>query len=373
MDANTSLTGNGSTMSLPTTGALQCAVYEDSVTVRGFKAFGYSVVLIISLLGNALVIFLITKHKPLQTTMNLWILNMAVSDLLFPLVAMPFQTAQIFTGHLRWFITGSVGTALCKITLFLGDLTTAISLQSFVFIAVERFCAVKYPMKVSLIRAKLKFLIPLTWFVGVCFHTPYFFIVKLVEVGGKAYCVTSWSPVFDDKVAKRNYFLVAFVLLYAVPLILLSMFYTAIIVLLKQKKLTRTQNKHYRRLRRQQYRSVLKMFVSIVCVFFVCSTPMLVVAFLLLFRENTCLPKNLRFVFMLFAQSYPAWNPIVYFVFSENFRIGLRRLFPRRANDKRYFNESRMQPQKPSRTPTFSMSSFRSRMAYRKKSAAESV
>ena len=213
----------------------------------------------------------------MRTITNYWIKNMAVSDLIFPLVAYPYKIAQIFTGVDVWLIKGDIGLALCKITLFLGDVSTAISIQSMVFIAVERFCAVKFPLIVAALQSKMKLFIPMTWLLGSALHSPYFYTARLVSQGGKSFCSTSWAPAFNDIQAHRIYFLSVFVLLYALPLALLIFLYTTIIVQLKKSKVPTSSNekeKRQRKLRKINNSNILKMSATIVFVFFICFSPL---------------------------------------------------------------------------------------------------
>lgn len=162
-----------------------CSTSEEPTLTTLFKTAGYCVLLLLALVGNIAVIAIIYRDVKMRTTTNYWITNMAISDLIFPLLASPYRIVQIFTGNGVWLIEGNVGSALCKLTLFLGDVSTAVSIQSMVFIAIERFCAVKFPLLVASLQPKISVFIPMTWILAFALHSPYFYIARLHSRGGK--------------------------------------------------------------------------------------------------------------------------------------------------------------------------------------------
>ena len=51
----------------------------------------------------------------MQTITNYLIANMAVSDILITLLAVPRQITEIIIGPRRWLIEGVLGSVLCKV------------------------------------------------------------------------------------------------------------------------------------------------------------------------------------------------------------------------------------------------------------------
>lgn len=97
---------------------MSCILTEDPMEAKICKALAYSLLLVFSLLGNTLIIMVVCRDDKMKTTTNLLIVNMAVSDLLVPIFAMPRANVEIFYGNLRWLIDGAFGEALCKLTAF---------------------------------------------------------------------------------------------------------------------------------------------------------------------------------------------------------------------------------------------------------------
>ena len=80
----------------------------------------YSLIFLLSVCGNALVIVTLFREKKMQTITNMFLLNLAISDLLLSVLCMPFTL--VATIILRDFIFGEV---MCiAIRYFQGELST---------------------------------------------------------------------------------------------------------------------------------------------------------------------------------------------------------------------------------------------------------
>lgn len=76
----------------------------------------YSLIFLLSVLGNTLVITVLIRNKRMRTVTNIFLLSLAVSDLMLCLFCMPFN---LIPNLLKDFIFGS---AVCKTTTyFMGE------------------------------------------------------------------------------------------------------------------------------------------------------------------------------------------------------------------------------------------------------------
>ena len=131
-----------------------CDVYwYNSFPVKIFKILLYSIILLSSLVGKALIITNVRKRVELRNTVNYFIVNMVVSDFVYPLTVIPVQLTQVATSSLQWPLTGTAELIFCKLINFLGDVSITVSIQSLLWIALDRFVAVVLPMKVQLISS----------------------------------------------------------------------------------------------------------------------------------------------------------------------------------------------------------------------------
>ena len=121
-----------------------------------------------------------------------------------------------------WFFNFS----LCKLVVFVSDLSAAVSIQNLVLIAVDRFGAVILPLRSPLISSKLcPFFILATWIVAIAVNSPELFVLKLVEYQGKLVCDRYWNEVFRESSSFENYLLSYKVVFNFVPLVLITILY----------------------------------------------------------------------------------------------------------------------------------------------------
>ena len=104
-----------------------CKFLAEPIFVIICKLIFLSIILICSLVGNALIITVVSLRQELRKTINFFIVNMAVSDLIFPLVSIPFSLAGIATNSLQWPIRGLPGLISCKLSQFLKPASLTVS------------------------------------------------------------------------------------------------------------------------------------------------------------------------------------------------------------------------------------------------------
>ena len=79
-----------------------------------------------------------------EKTHQIFLVKVAMSDLFLPILLIPKVIQTFYTDS--WLIGGPLGQALCKLSSFSPSVSTAISIQSLVLIAVDRFGAVVFPL-----------------------------------------------------------------------------------------------------------------------------------------------------------------------------------------------------------------------------------
>ena len=135
--------------------------------------FTYCLILFCSLAGNTAIGIIVYKTKPMRKPINFFMVNMAMSDLLAPIIWIPWGIQKLHTDS--WLIGGLLGQALCKLVSFLKDVSVLVSIQSLVLIAVDRFGAVVFPLHSPLIRSKMcSFIIIATWIVAIAVNSQSF-------------------------------------------------------------------------------------------------------------------------------------------------------------------------------------------------------
>ena len=165
----------------------------------------YCLIFLVSLAGNTIIGIIVYKTKTMRKPINFLIVNMAMSDLLFPIFLIPPDIQLLYINS--WLIAGPLGQALCKLGFFLIDVSNAVSIQSLVLIAVDRFGAVVFPLRSPLISSKLcPFFILATWIIAMAVYSPTLSAAKLFEYPGGLVCALSWKEVFGESSSYENYF-----------------------------------------------------------------------------------------------------------------------------------------------------------------------
>ena len=287
-----------------------------------------------SLLGNTLVITVVYSNRKMRTIVNLLIVNIAVSDFLNTVFVIPNVITQTLTYPNAWFITGTVGQALCKIVFFLHDVTVAVSLLSLLMIAIERHNAICRPMIVDPNSRKRCILMILsTWLVAFLIYSTHFYTFKLFTEDEGILCDHTWWPLFEDpsKALKIEFLLVS-IIFFFVPFTVATSLYTIILISIRHLSVPDEASSVGQRRREKRNRKVLRMLLIVVIAFGFCWFPFIINEYVVIyFWYNKGLepPCGVQFFgectfYLTYLNS--SINPAIYFAFSENYRKGLRNL-----------------------------------------------
>ena len=133
---------------------------------------------------------LLYKRPELKKTVNYFIVSMAFSDLVFSLTAIPFTLVEMSSSNWQWPIGGTAGSILCKLKNFLRSVSLTVSILSLVWIALDRFVAVVWPMKVHLITSRFRaFAIASTWLVALTVTSTDLYLSDPLEENGTITCI----------------------------------------------------------------------------------------------------------------------------------------------------------------------------------------
>ena len=289
----------------------------------------YCLIFVVSMAGNIFIGIIVYKTKTMRKPINFLIVNMAMSDLLFPIFLFPQQLTELYVDY--WLISGPLGQALCKLTIFLPNVSSIVSVQSLVLIAIDRFGAVVFPLRSPLFSSKMyTFFILATWIVAMVTWSPYLFVYKLVEYPGGLACTLQWNEVFGESSSFQNYMLATEVVFFHIPLVLIAILYTIVYSKLKSQTPPGEQSVKARQKRVKRERNVLKMSIVIVLGFAVCWLPYSILWILIHFVSGirSCGFLYFWFVAKFMSISNCAVNPCICFIFSKSYRQSLRNLDP---------------------------------------------
>jgi len=250
---------------------------------------------------------------------------MAVSDLLFSLVAIPDQITKIVTDSQHWHVSGILGSIFCKCYAFTSSLCLLVSVQSLVWIAIDRFVAVVFPLKLGLISSKIRTTaIVSTWVLAGVFKFPPLITWDLVELGNSTYCgsvnIKSISP-SEEGGAVYNWLHVTIRCL--APLLVTTVLYTAIAISLNRRSSALVNKRQHSVKKRKQ---ATQMAVAILVLFYICVIPYTLLRLVDFWKPSCAFLRSFYFieVLMLFLSSVV--NPIICLSFVESYRHGLKNI-----------------------------------------------
>ncbi|XP_078381523.1 neuropeptides capa receptor-like [Oculina patagonica] len=248
---------------------------------------------------------------------------MAVSDFVYPLTDIPVELIQTATSSQEWLIGGTIGLIFCKLKWFLQNASSNVSIQSLLWIALDRFVAVVLPMKVHLISSRFRvFAITSTWVIATIGSTIYLYASHLVDRNGKTFCV----PLYNTFFSYMTYLRVHTALFQILPLVVITILYCVIAVTLRRRdKILQCRAVHQKD---QKKRRAIKMTFCIMASFYICFLPILFRLLVLEYNiELPCLfPAVLWHVGFCGVYLSAAINPIICISFVQSYRLGLKEM-----------------------------------------------
>lgn len=285
-------------------------------------------VLIVSLIENITVLVILKKNprRGVSSANGLFIANMSVADVLFALQNIPHSYNYIVLGG-RWIVHGNVGVVLCKIDIFLSLIAMVTGNLTILAIATYRLFAVYCPLKKIITRRMCLYTIFLTWLIPTLFAFPMLFYADLM--GDKDFIICSLT---DVQVLQIWYAVLAGI--FATTLVAMLALYTAIGVKLWRRKFPADiigDAKQRALLRRgKRNRDILKMLITLIVAFYVCSLPIIILQLSLAFGFYEVLRVNHgRFIAVLMLFLNGVINPMIYFKFIKRFRDVFKGALPK--------------------------------------------
>ncbi|XP_068744524.1 QRFP-like peptide receptor [Montipora capricornis] len=294
------------------------------------KAAAYLMIFAISVLGNVLIILVVGKNQRLRSApINRFIVSMAVADILTTLFNMMIEiciyTREATGQRFVWF-NGPGSNFLCKIIAFIQGISLASSVLTLTAIAVNRFFAVFFPLKMpGLSKPLTNFVIGLIWVVSCAIASPMLYAMKVVKKDCIVQCYERWSPAFDDKSSPKIYTLVLLVSLYIVPLSVMTVLYTAIVRKVWTRQVPGNIIAPNQLVELATKKRVLRMLITIVVVFALCWMPYytyLLLIFLVHSSFHEIASVNVMFVGLFLGHANSAINPCIYAIFNKEYRSG---------------------------------------------------
>ncbi|XP_061454335.1 G-protein coupled receptor 83-like [Rhineura floridana] len=295
---------------------------SQSRTAKALLVVAYAAIICVSLFGNVVVCHVVVKNKRMHSATGLFIVNLAVADIMITLLNTPFTLVRFVSS------TWIFGKLMCHISRFVQYCSVHVSVLTLATIALDRHQVIMHPLKPRMSVVKGGICVVVIWVMASCFSLPHAIYQKLIwfPYGNRTdriVCLSSFPPPTD--LYWKYLDLATFVLLYVLPLSVISVTYMMVAKKLWMRPAIGDVTMEQYCAHQRKKKMTLKMLVVVVVVFAVCWFPLN--CYLVLMSSKAIHSNNaLYFAFHWFAMSSTCYNPFIYCWLNESFRSELKSL-----------------------------------------------
>ncbi|XP_028318237.1 neuropeptide FF receptor 2-like [Gouania willdenowi] len=322
--------------------------YLHKPPVAAVFTISYLLIFLMSMLGNGVVCFIVLRSRNMRTVTNLFILNLAISDLLVGIFCMPTTLVDnIITG---W----PFGSVLCKLSGMVQGISVSASVFTLVAIAVDRFRCIVYPFKQKLTIGTSKLIIVIIWVLAVSIMCPSGVMLQVTKEHSVQIVLNNSTRPFywcredwPNQEMRKIYTTVLFANIYLAPLSLIVIMYARIGVTLCKTPIPpgRGSGSGYgrssgnskvtmesRQTITRKKKRVITMLLIVALLFIVSWLPLWS---LMMLSDYASLTERQYHIINIYVYPLAHWlaffnssiNPIIYGFFNENFRRGFQAAF----------------------------------------------
>ncbi|GMR61168.1 hypothetical protein PMAYCL1PPCAC_31363 [Pristionchus mayeri] len=212
----------------------QCDVFyeeypDPSSSVYAIVPFAlfYSTIFMMGLAGNFAIIYVTLKHRTLQTVQNMFILNLAASDIIVCLLSLPIT--PVTNIYKNWFF----GSVLCRLIPWVQGVSIFICTFSLGAIAVDRYILVVHPHTPPLSKQGALYVTVILWSLSIIVTIPYavYMYVETYEGICGCFCTEKWP----NPTSRRVYTMVVMIGQFVLPFIVMAFCYATIFSRLRNR------------------------------------------------------------------------------------------------------------------------------------------
>ncbi|KAM4809825.1 G-protein coupled receptor 54-like [Rhinophrynus dorsalis] len=290
----------------------------------------FALIMLVGLVGNSLVIYVISKHRQMRTVTNFYIANLATTDITFLVCCVPF-TATLYPLP-SWVF----GDFMCRCVNYLQQVTAQATCITLTAMSVDRCYVTVYPLQSLRHRTpRMAMAVSLgIWIGSFVLSIPFAMYQKLSTgywYGPQTYCIEAFPTVLHQKA----FILYTFLAVYLLPLITICVCYAFMLKRMGRPVVEPIDNNYQVQLLAERSEAVRtkvsKMVVVIVLLFTICWGP---VQLFILFQafdssfEQSYETYKLKIFAHCMSYSNSSINPIVYAFMGANFRKSFKKTFP---------------------------------------------
>ncbi|XP_041643533.1 KISS1 receptor b isoform X1 [Cheilinus undulatus] len=306
-------------------------VFVDAWLVPTF----FGLIMLVGLVGNSLVIHVVTKHQQMKTITNFYIglsffclvVNLATTDILFLVCCVPF-TATLYPLP-SWIF----GEFMCRLVNYLQQVTAQATCITLSAMSVDRCYVTLYPLQ-SLRHRTPRMALAISvsiWIGSLLLSIPVAVYQRLKDgywFGPQTYC----SEVFPSAHLQRAFIIYSFLSVYLLPLLTITACYAFMLKRMGQSSVNPVDSGY--QLQAQAVRAaavrarVSRMVVVMVVLFLICWGPIQICILLQAFGFRSYILYKLKIWGHCMSYSNSSINPLVYAFMGNNFRKAFKHAFP---------------------------------------------
>uniref|UniRef100_A0A182JGG2 G-protein coupled receptors family 1 profile domain-containing protein n=1 Tax=Anopheles atroparvus TaxID=41427 RepID=A0A182JGG2_ANOAO len=291
-------------------------------------------ILVTGVIGNLIVCLVIVRHPSMRTATNYYLFSLAVSDLIFLLLGLPYEISLYWHQY-----PYNLGLPFCKIRALISEASTYVSVLTIVAFSMERFLAICHPLHLytmSGLQRPVRIIAGL-WIVSLLSAVPFAVFTDIdylvypptnEKILDSAFCamlsIPEGFPLWE----------LSFCLFFAFPMLIMVVLYGRMGMQIR----SRTQRTVELGVRNgsvngpsrvsQSRKAIIRMLAAVVITFFVCWAPFHAQRLLFLYARdwqhfNTVNTWLFSVAGWLYYVSCTI-NPILYNVMSHRYRVAFR-------------------------------------------------
>lgn len=281
----------------------------------------YSVIFVLGIFGNILVSYIVCSNKAMQTVTNMFIMNLAFSDIILCIMAVPFTPMYSFIG--KWIF----GRVICHLVPYVQASSVYVSTLTLTAIAIDRYFVIIHPFRQRMKLSTCTAIILGIWFFSMVITLPYGIYMNILDNG--KYCEENW-PVEN---IEQFFGCFTIIMQCVVPFCIIAFCYICISIRLNRRAKSRPGTKSARKeeLDRERKRRTNRMLIAMVTIFGICWLPWNVINLIHDFAESRDSWPYFHLCFFLahlMAMSSTCYNPFLYAWLNENFRKEFKQILP---------------------------------------------
>lgn len=300
-------------------------ILKQSIPLTAIFIILYVILFFIGVSGNSLVVFVVLRNKAMQSITNIFITNLAVSDIMMCLLAVPFTPLSYFMNS--W----TFGEVLCHIVPMSLCICVYVSTLTSTAIAVDRYFVIVYPFKPRMKTCVCLLMIVAIWIISVSISLPLGIYQKIEEAEDMKRCTEKWPK----EQAQQFFTVTSLVLQYIVPCSIITYCYSKVSLALRKRSKSRigsgSVNRERDEMEIRRKRRTNKMLIAMVTIFVICWLPLNLVLLISEYHPTFLSTPYHPLIFMIahvIAMSSTIYNPFLYAWMNDNFKKEFKLVLP---------------------------------------------